>query len=443
MRTARRSGLASECGGAGLITVGLVLAGCGPTSVQSTGATVTGLPRPDRILVYDFAVTPDEVKLDQGISADVMRYVSDSSMSTRTAEEIKIGHAVANAVSIELVQKLRSYGFFAERALGWPSRTGNTLLVKGQFVSIDEGNRTERVLIGLGTGRTSVQANVQLYDLTPQGMRRVDTLRADAKSGYKPGMALMMGVGGLAGNLVTSAVVSSVTTAGSEMSWATVEADGKRLANDVAKNLGQFFVIPGLDRVRQLGGRRMVMRPELVTLVAALIGRAPRRPPAGSRRGRRGERDRAGKEDAEPRGRPHQRAVPEQFNFNPGSKDETVYILNVQPVIPIKLTEDWNLITRTIMPIINQPSLFPADASESAFGLGDINPTLFLSPAKPGKLIWGVGPTMTLPTATDNRLGSGKWSLGPAAVALMHGRPWVFGALANQQWSWPAGATRA
>ncbi len=213
--------------------------------MQSTGASVTGLPRPDRILVYDFAVTPDEVKLDQGISADVMRYVSDSSMSARIADEIKIGHAVANAVSIALVEKLRSYGFFAERALGWPSRTGNTLLVKGQFVSIDEGNRTERALIGLGTGRTSVQAYVQLYDLTPQGMRTVDTLRADAKSGYKPGMALMMGVGGLAGNLVTSAVVSSVTTAGSEMSWATVEADGKRLANDVAKNLGQFFVTQG------------------------------------------------------------------------------------------------------------------------------------------------------------------------------------------------------
>jgi len=223
----------------------LMAAGCGPTSVQSTGMTATGVPRPERILVYDFAVTPDEVKLDQGISAELTRYISDAGASARTADEIKIGHAVANAVSIELVQKLRNYGFVAERALGWPARTGSTLMVKGQIVSIDEGNRTERVLIGLGTGRTSVQANVQLYDLTAEGMRRVDTLRADAKSGYKPGMALMMGVGGLAGNLVTSAVVSSVTTAGSEMSWATVDADGKRLANNVAKSLGQFFVTQG------------------------------------------------------------------------------------------------------------------------------------------------------------------------------------------------------
>ncbi len=125
------------------------------------------------------------------------------------------------------------------------------------------------------------------------------------------------------------------------------------------------------------------------------------------------------------------------FNFNSGTKDATVYVLNVQPVIPLNLTADWNLITRTIIPIINQPSLFPGpDAiSESAFGLGDINPTLFLSPRKPGKFIWGVGPTFTLPTATNNKLGSGEFSMGPAAVALMMEGPWVFGALVNQQWS--------
>jgi hypothetical protein len=107
-------------------------------------------------------------------------------------------------------------------------------------------------------------------------------------------------------------------------------------------------------------------------------------------------------------------------------------------VIPIKLTPQWNLITRTIVPIINQPSLFhgPGRMSESAFGLGDINPSLFLSPAKPGALIWGVGPTFTFPTATDAQLGTGKYSMGPAAVALTIQGPWVFGALVNQQWSY-------
>lgn len=118
------------------------------------------------------------------------------------------------------------------------------------------------------------------------------------------------------------------------------------------------------------------------------------------------------------------------FNFGAGPNDATIYVLNVQPVIPLKVTEDWNLITRVITPIINQPSLF--EGGESAFGLGDINPTLFLSPAKPGALIWGVGPTFTLPTATDSQLGSGQWSMGPAAVGLTIRGPWVFGALVNQ-----------
>ena len=121
------------------------------------------------------------------------------------------------------------------------------------------------------------------------------------------------------------------------------------------------------------------------------------------------------------------------FNFGAGSENKMIWVLNVQPVIPIHITDDWNLITRTIMPIIHQPSLFPG--VDSASGLGDINPTVFLSPAKPGKFIWGAGPTMTLPTATDNLLGSGKWSMGPAAVGLFMSHPWVVGVLANQQWS--------
>lgn len=121
------------------------------------------------------------------------------------------------------------------------------------------------------------------------------------------------------------------------------------------------------------------------------------------------------------------------FNFGVGPREVTQWVLNVQPVIPIKLNDNWNLITRTIIPIINQPS--PARGVPSAFGLGDINPTFFLSPGQPGKFIWGLGPTLTLPTATDSLLGAGKWSAGPAAVALVTHGHWVIGALANQQWS--------
>jgi hypothetical protein len=121
------------------------------------------------------------------------------------------------------------------------------------------------------------------------------------------------------------------------------------------------------------------------------------------------------------------------FNFGAGPEDAMLYVLNFQPVIPVQLTENWNLITRTIVPIINQTAPFPG--MDDAWGLGDINPSLWLSPAKPGKLIWGVGPTFTFPTATDHLLGTGKWSAGPAVVALTVQGPWVLGALANNQWS--------
>jgi hypothetical protein len=104
-------------------------------------------------------------------------------------------------------------------------------------------------------------------------------------------------------------------------------------------------------------------------------------------------------------------------------------------VIPINLTKDWNLITRTIIPIINQPPLFPEPSkfSDSAFGLGDINPTLFLSPRGPEKFFWGFGPTFTIPTATDSKLGNGEFTMGPAGVVVVQHGPWVVGALANQQ----------
>jgi len=121
------------------------------------------------------------------------------------------------------------------------------------------------------------------------------------------------------------------------------------------------------------------------------------------------------------------------FNFNTGSKDATVYVLNVQPIIPFHLNKDWNLITRTILPIVNEPSLFSGQGS--AFGLGDINPSFFLSLAKPGSFMWGIGPTFTLPTATYAKLGNERFSMGPAAAALTIQGPWLGGVLVNNQWS--------
>ena len=128
-------------------------------------------------------------------------------------------------------------------------------------------------------------------------------------------------------------------------------------------------------------------------------------------------------------------------NFGVGPGDDTQNILNIQPVIPVSLSENWNLITRTIAPVIYQPEIVPGTGSE--FGLGDINATLFFSPAKPGKLIWGLGPAFSFPTATDDVLGTDKWSAGPSAVALTINGPWVIGGLASNLWSYAGDDDRA
>ena len=122
------------------------------------------------------------------------------------------------------------------------------------------------------------------------------------------------------------------------------------------------------------------------------------------------------------------------LNFDVGALDHEQNVLNIQPVIPLNLNDEWNLITRTIVPVIYQPSLFPGDGHD--FGLGDIQFTGFLSPKKPvGGWILGGGPVIQFPTATDERLGARKWTAGPSAVALRMEGPWVFGALIQNVWS--------
>lgn len=120
------------------------------------------------------------------------------------------------------------------------------------------------------------------------------------------------------------------------------------------------------------------------------------------------------------------------FNIGPFQRDRNT-VLQVQPVIPFQLNENWNLITRTIGAILFQPNI--AQPHQGTFGLNDINPSFFLSPAKPGKLIWGAGPTFLLPTATDDVLGTGKLSIGPGVVALVQPGKWTLGGLVNNLWS--------
>ncbi len=130
-------------------------------------------------------------------------------------------------------------------------------------------------------------------------------------------------------------------------------------------------------------------------------------------------------------------SVPFQDNVNLdyGPLKRTQNILNIQPVIPVAVNEDWNIITRTIVPIVSQPPLQPNEGATS--GLGDVQFTAFLSPAKPDRWIWGVGAVGQAPTHSNSALGNDNWGLGPSFVVLhlAHGSPWVYGVLVNNVWS--------
>lgn len=120
-------------------------------------------------------------------------------------------------------------------------------------------------------------------------------------------------------------------------------------------------------------------------------------------------------------------------NFKFGPEEKTQNILNIQPVIPVHLNEKWNMITRTIVPLVWQPALVPGE--DRTFGLGDTTFTAFFSPKDSGKMLWGVGPVLLIPTATDDALGSKKWGLGPSVVFLTMPGKWVIGSLFSNVWS--------
>jgi hypothetical protein len=150
-------------------------------------------------------------------------------------------------------------------------------------------------------------------------------------------------------------------------------------------------------------------------------------------------------------------------NFDIGPFDRTQDVINIQPVVPFRISEQWNLIIRWIAPIVwqpapgtanlevfgideNTPAYFAAQAVQKnagVFGFGDMTPTFFFAPAEPHKVIWGAGPVFVLPTATSKVLGQGKFSAGPSLVVLVQPGHWGFGALVDDVWSIAGPSDRA
>lgn len=120
------------------------------------------------------------------------------------------------------------------------------------------------------------------------------------------------------------------------------------------------------------------------------------------------------------------------FDFGMGSGSGWRYTMNFQPVIPVVLNSRWNLISRTILPVIHQHNVAGIGTQS---GLGDVTQSFFFSPREPKKFIWGAGPALLIPTATDDLLGTEKFGVGPTLLVLKQEREWTYGALTNHIWS--------
>jgi hypothetical protein len=227
-------GCAALLGGAVLGTIG-----CASTELAVTSQYTGAVPRPERILIFPFATSPEEVQLDWSPTAAGAWKLQGLSAGQ---ERQQVAHAVAHALAQRLVSKVRDLGLPAELAEGFvPPTSGTALAISGQFLAIDEGSRTERVVIGLGAGRSQVRTAVQVAEIFPEGRRLLDQFEIDAKSGRKPGAAETMGVGAAGGEIAVSAAVTAAGSVASEAFGADVEADAERTAAKVAAALQSFF----------------------------------------------------------------------------------------------------------------------------------------------------------------------------------------------------------
>ena len=130
-------------------------------------------------------------------------------------------------------------------------------------------------------------------------------------------------------------------------------------------------------------------------------------------------------------------SVPLQYNHNEGlaNGDGTQDFINIQPVIPFSIGENWNVISRTVIPLVSLDGV-PAGAGRTS-GVGNVVQSLFFSPKVPtsGGLVWGAGPVLQLPTSSDDTLGPSQFGAGLTAVALVQKNGWTYGMLANHIWS--------
>ncbi|MCH7645391.1 MAG: DUF4410 domain-containing protein [Myxococcales bacterium] len=208
--------------------------GCAKARLDVIQAAPTGpMVKPPVVLVYDFAVTPEEALTD-----------SFGTYSERAGEaeskEIQLAHATAVSLSEQLVAKLQKKGIAAERALDDRAPPLHAFVVRGQFLDVDKGSRLKRMVIGFGAGSSKLVARVQVYQAVDWGLRRIAEAEATATGSKAPGMAVPVGGGVAMGAAATSAAISGGMNIFKEVRGG-MHADAGRMAEQIAKRAEAYY----------------------------------------------------------------------------------------------------------------------------------------------------------------------------------------------------------
>jgi hypothetical protein len=208
--------------------------GCAGARVDVTKQAPSDAPQPDFIIVERFAVSPEDVKLDSGLSSRALRGLQERALNE---EERKVGAAVATVMEEEIVRMLREAGIPAYVDSYAPTASGTTALIQGQFLSVDEGDRTQRVWIGFGLGGSKLHMKFQVL----QGGLVAAEGEVNTNSNLKPGMLAALGVGAATGGIGMSAAIGGGTAVGSEALLASVGEDSKRAAKASSERIIQAY----------------------------------------------------------------------------------------------------------------------------------------------------------------------------------------------------------
>jgi hypothetical protein len=214
----------------------VMIGGCASTKVSDREILVTEkAPRPDSILIYDFAATPADVPADSSLAA------AATASTPQTPEQIETGRRVGAAIATQLAEKVRRMGLPAERASSHSAPQINDIVIRGYLLSVSEGSTAKRVAIGFGAGASQLSVAVEGYQMTAQGLRRVGSGTGTSGVSKTPGAAVPAGAALATGNPIGLIVVTGIKGYGEVSGSSRIEGRVEKIAQEIAKQMEHRF----------------------------------------------------------------------------------------------------------------------------------------------------------------------------------------------------------